>query len=877
MRLFTSPSLAYPITVTKIIRPIGDQVAENGALFGYRYRAKGTVWDKDSREDVQKELDHWADFESEVEGTVTSLMVTEGQVINGRMLVADIEEPCKHEVQFGGMCADCGKDMNTVSYSTTVPNTERAKINTVHGHTALLVSQAEASRADEEAKRRLLDSKKLSLVVDLDQTVIQATVDPTVGEWQQDTANPNHEAVKDVAKFQLVDDGPGGKGTWYYIKTRPGLKEFLQVISQHFELHIYTMATRAYAKEIANIVDPDHKLFADRILSRDENGSVNAKSLKRLFPVDTKMVVIIDDRGDVWSWSPNLVKVAPYDFFVGIGDINSSFLPKRPEVEARPKQPKVDIKEKDDEKADKSDASTTEAKSNGDSDTSPSQASTPASTPPSTNGEASPVDRMVSMAGQQDEGSMEEKTEEQDKTIAAQLADRPLLQKQKILDAADQEAKASPAAEAAVEMLSGNGEKKEATPPGESKYRHNLLQDDDRELDSLQKTLCTIHHNYFEEYEKANAATKAGRVAELRPGHSKKRSIDELEHIPDAAIIMAAMKNKVLAGVNLVFSGVVPLGIDVHHSDIGIWAKSFGAKVSENIGRKTTHVIASPERRTAKVRQAIKRGGRINIVNQNWLYACFGQWRMVDEGPYRIHVDATMNGKASDVLPDEFKDRDIMLSSSEEEAAQTEDETADDTGTESLPDGVTSAGTVAGGLELDTEVEDLQKYGPSLGRKDSSPTETEQNEDWDSIDAEIDEFLGSEAEDSDAESVRTDSSVVIDGTKTPRGQRKRKRETGAVTGANEDESEADEDGSESRLQKRKKEALARTSSLTNVANAPNSHRSTPARAEAEPGGGSKEAELDGVGEEDGDGFGDDDLEAALAAEMEKQDGEDGGV
>ena len=35
------------------------------------------------------------------------------------------------------------------------------------------------------------------------------------------------------------------------------------------------------------------------------------KSLQRLFPVDTSMVVIIDDRADVWEWSPNLVKVIP--------------------------------------------------------------------------------------------------------------------------------------------------------------------------------------------------------------------------------------------------------------------------------------------------------------------------------------------------------------------------------------------------------------------------------------------------------------------------------------------------------------------------------------------------------------------------------------
>ena len=35
------------------------------------------------------------------------------------------------------------------------------------------------------------------------------------------------------------------------------------------------------------------------------------KSLQRLFPCDTSMVVIIDDRADVWEWSPNLIKVIP--------------------------------------------------------------------------------------------------------------------------------------------------------------------------------------------------------------------------------------------------------------------------------------------------------------------------------------------------------------------------------------------------------------------------------------------------------------------------------------------------------------------------------------------------------------------------------------
>ena len=40
------------------------------------------------------------------------------------------------------------------------------------------------------------------------------------------------------------------------------------------------------------------------------------KSLQRLFPCDTSMVVIIDDRADVWEWSPNLIKVIPCAFTI---------------------------------------------------------------------------------------------------------------------------------------------------------------------------------------------------------------------------------------------------------------------------------------------------------------------------------------------------------------------------------------------------------------------------------------------------------------------------------------------------------------------------------------------------------------------------------
>ena len=216
------------------------------------------------------------------------------------------------------------------------------------------MSRAEAERIDRESTTRLLEERKLALIVDLDQTIIHVTVDPTVREWAQDVTNPNWEALSDIVAFQLGADGKtvshapealhkdeaksfatGGDedGCWYFVKLRPQLASFLAALATKFELHVYTMGTRSYADCICRIVDPTGKLFGARILSRDENESMAQKSLSRLFPVNTSMVVIIDDRADVWSWSPNLIKVEPCmwctdadEFFVGIGDINAGHL-----------------------------------------------------------------------------------------------------------------------------------------------------------------------------------------------------------------------------------------------------------------------------------------------------------------------------------------------------------------------------------------------------------------------------------------------------------------------------------------------------------------------------------------------------------------------
>lgn len=663
----------------------------------------------------------------------------------------------------------------------------------MHDTSILTISQAEASHVEETAKRRLLGARKLSLVVDLDQTIIHATVDPTVEMWQGDKDNPNYNALRDVRKFELIDEVPGQrkKGCWYYIKLRPGLIEFLDHIAKMFECHVYTMGTRAYAQNIANIVDPDRKIFGDRILSRDESGSLTAKNLARLFPVDTKMVVIIDDRGDVWKWSNNLIKVIPYDFFVGIGDINSSFLPKRQEL------PSTDsnLEKANAEVAINPDKAPENAPTNEDSIAKTNGASSHDST---SSGDASTLEQLVTMGGGDDPLVLQAQANKQEETIAAQVEDRPLLQMQKQLDKEDEAAAAAEASSNGTDSSDNDDVAANSTPDAilPATRRHHLLEDNDTELYHLEERLRTIHHNFFDEYDRKRAGSKGGRISALRgerkvPASSD--SLDDLHLVPDVKIVMPAMKMRVLQGVVVVLSGVLPLGTDIHTADISLWAKSFGANIVNNVGRKVTHVVAA-RNRTQKVRQAAKRGG-IKVVTTQWLVDCIQQWQHLDEEPYLIplHPEDKAKGDAQYRKAQVEEQRMSLMSSSDEETgAETDEESTTAGGKKSLRISTDSL--------TDREDEATQ-------RSDASPRELKKSE-WDEMDDEMRDFLGGESvSESENDSEGDDGG----------SDKKRKRRSASESEKDSDSEDSEAAGGGSKLEKKIKRVHERETTLRNVA------------------------------------------------------------
>ncbi|KAL9602989.1 MAG: hypothetical protein Q9219_001514 [cf. Caloplaca sp. 3 TL-2023] len=874
MQLQFPRGLHYPVTITELLKQPDDHVARFAPLFSYSYKTTVTEGNKFGDE-YQVEKDFPTKFESSVGGKLKSWSIKVGHVIphpgfapdlpvlvaarlaylSDSLPIAEIEEPCAHGMQFGGMCTICGQDMTQLNYTTEHIDASRATINMVHDKTSLVVSPSEAARFEDEAKRRLLASKKLSLVVDLDQTVVQACVEPTVGEWMRSPENPNHEAVKDVREFQLMEDTVGARGCWYYIKLRPGLEGFLERMSRLYEMHIYTMGTRGYAQKIAQIIDPHRRFFGDRILSRDESGSLVAKNLQRLFPVDTKMVLIIDDRGDVWKWNDNLIKVTPYDFFVGIGDINSSFLPQKIGLPTTPRSstsPQQENKQSPNGAPDTSDANKAES---GSSD---EMAKTPAQEKDSTpTTDTSALEQLVSMGGGSDPLTLQEQTNRQDETLAAQLEERPLLKKQLQLEQ-DDAAKVAPMPDKDLEP---NTNGVSADNHAIEKPRHHILEDNDRQLDFLEQSLRSVHNHYFEQYSRQLASQQGGRVAELR-GSKRKQPVHEtsdIASIPDVKTIMPSLKHLVLGGLFLVLSGVIPLGWDIQNSDLAMWAKSFGATIDEEITKRTTHLIAA-RNRTAKVRQALKRGkGKIKIVSPQWLVNSLAQWSRLDEKPYLLDIDETDAVQSTN----ETQRQDQPLSESEDVISEVESE-----GDAPQPDARKKAKPTLSIAVGDEEESDVEGVLPDDVEDEHSPVGGT-NEDWDNMHAELEDFLGSEAEDSDggesASSMESSKSSKSAAARRPKRVR-----------------ELDDDEVEEGLRKRpapsRRTNLSKSSTATGTPPEPSEVRPEEDNNVNSRGGlgetNSQGDEEDDEDDEDGQAWSE--LEQDFAAEMEKAAAEEGG-
>ncbi|EEY66393.1 uncharacterized protein PITG_03959 [Phytophthora infestans T30-4] len=186
-------------------------------------------------------------------------------------------EYCIHPLRNGRTCLMC-----LAVVDDDEENEDMESVNVVSHGQVIRLNVEEAKKFDSDNIRRQLGAKKLSLVLDLDHTLLHAVrVDDVVSEIKQTVL---------------------------------------------YDLFIYTHGTRLYAEKIVNIIDPDETYFKNRIVARTDTPDMLHKSLKLLFPsCDDSMILVLDDRIDVWKENEgNVFLIEPYHYFKCTSEINNA-------------------------------------------------------------------------------------------------------------------------------------------------------------------------------------------------------------------------------------------------------------------------------------------------------------------------------------------------------------------------------------------------------------------------------------------------------------------------------------------------------------------------------------------------------------------------
>jgi RNA polymerase II subunit A-like phosphatase len=286
------------------------------------------------------------------------------------------------------------------------------------------------------------------------------------------------------------------------------------------------------------------------------------------------MVVIIDDREDVWNFAPNLIHVRPYHFFQHTGDINAP-----PGLSKQEKDDKEGFDFKSLNKAENSSEGSSSEVLNG--STSKSEEKDKESPEKVLSDED--VGAGTQVGGEVTETPCEYVEAKQDDGAmgtADDMKETKDITTENNLEKTKENSKESeePPLEKTVEEnvpkqteLSSESEKSSA----EKENGQIHIRDTDDYLLHLQDILRNIHGAYYELYD------------------GNQENGDETKAVPDMKIVLPYVRRKTLKEVHVVFSGVVPTNTPLERSKPYLVAKSLGANIMTRVSEETTHIIAA--------------------------------------------------------------------------------------------------------------------------------------------------------------------------------------------------------------------------------------------------------------------------------------------
>ena len=128
---------------------------------------------------------------------------------------------------------------------------------------------------------------------------------------------------------------------------------------------------------------------------------------------------------------------------------------------------------------------------------------------------------------------------------------------------------------------------------------------------------------------------------------------------PDTRTIIPSLRQEVLSGTNIVFTGVVPTNVPLKNSTIYRTAVSLGANVTDSIVSNpsssieepccTTHLVAA-RLGTEKAYRASKLRD-VKLVAVDWLWCCAQRWEWVDERLFPVTNGSQDNRMGTPDIP----------------------------------------------------------------------------------------------------------------------------------------------------------------------------------------------------------------------------------